>query len=985
MKTLAASIAVVIGAASAVLLVVQSLSVGSGDLVIMRYLADPGGQAGADAAARALFPRAVETEPRQGLTPEGVFWMGLEARVPAQTPRVSLELRQLRATEFEFWQVVEPEGGAAPYSLHRLQAFETRSGLAFEHLIPDHETVRILGHLRSVSVVKPQVVVQHASTLDNYLIDSDRLGGLLYGAMLGLAIFGGIVSLLNRDKTFFLLSALLVTSVRVAGFNSGWDLQWIGWAPDPEYVPLIKNATLLLHMVLALALFEELFRKQLKGRYTRRVIGSLYLSYAACFGLTLALSAHGSIALIWALGATTTAWVFVFLARILAEDASPIAIWFALAWVATGLGTIGEITNAVGIWSWLPKIMNSQVAAISSAVLAGIALASKLRLEKAARIAAQHSAITALQRFRENYNAVPVGIFAMALDGTILEHNPTFGVMFPLDGKRSFRTGANWSDLTNPAALKSVKEMASDGRMLDTELLVERSDGPRRWFHMRGARKADRFEAWIEEITSRKEAEGQLRFLVDHDSLTGLLNRRGFEIHVQQAIERACERFICLAYVDLDKFKLINDLFGHAAGDQILRQLSTRMRMAIQPPHVAARVGGDEFVVIIDGLSFEDARELCERLRMELSHRPCQYQDKVFSVTASIGLIQVMHGMQAADALIASDRACSAAKRAGGGAVVAFDSDSSELLDYLDEIKLVAGMKERLPVENFFTQLQPIVSLRDPEASLAYEVLLRMRDKNGQVLPPARFVPAAERNGLMTQIDRWVLRSTLEWLDSQPAHRDLIEFCTLNLSGASLNDEKFLLDTISLIRDHSASTKKICFEITETAAIANLARATELMQKLKALGCRFALDDFGAGHTSFSYLKELPCDLVKIDGHFILDVDSNPANLAITRAVVQLVHELGMTCVAEWVEHAGIVRCLLQLEVDYVQGFGLSRPLDRERLLSVGNAMMLIEDHETADLMLARSEACHGLAAAPDRRKAFGGGTTAFPGPAGRR
>ncbi len=972
LKTLAASVAVIIGAASAAILLANSLSTATDDPVTIRYLADRGAEDPTPGAvAEALFPRTKQAAPRKGLTPEGAFWIALEVGVPAHTPRVSLDMRQLRGSEVEFWQVAGPERAGAPYVLHRLATLESRSGLALEDLIPQHATLRVLGHLRSISVVKPQVVVQHAANLQSYEIASDRLGGVLYGAMLGLAIFGGIVSLLNRDKTFFLLSALLVTSARIAGFNYGWDLQWIGWAPDPKYVPLIKNATLLLHMVLAVALFEELFQKELKGGYAREVMASLYASYAACFVLTLVLSAHASIALIWVLGAVTTAAVFIFLAQILARHGSSMAVWYALAWVATGLGAIGEIANALGEWSSLAKVMNGQVAALSSAVLAGIALASKLRLEKAARIAAQHSAITALQRFRENYNAVPVGIFAMALDGTILEHNPTFGIMFPLDGKRGFRAGMNWGELTDADALKSVKETASDGHMMDTELLVERADGARRWFHIRAARKADRFEAWIEEITSRKEAEGQLRFLVDHDSLTGLLNRRGFEIHLQSAIERACDRFVCLAYVDLDKFKLVNDLFGHAAGDQILRQLSTRMRTVIQPPHVAARVGGDEFVIIIDGLSFDDGRQLCERLRVELSNRPCQYQDKVFSITASIGLIQALHGMHADDALIASDRACAAAKRSGGGTVVSFDSDSSELLDYLDEIKLVAGMKERLPVENFFTQLQPIVSLRNPQASLAYEVLIRMRDKSGQVLPPARFIPAAERNGLMTQIDRWVLRSTLEWLDSQPAHRNQIEFCTLNMSGASLNDEKFLLDTISLIREHSASTRKLCFEITESVALYDLKTTRRFVDNVKSFGAKVALDDFGAGHTSFSYLKELPCDLVKIDGNFIRDVDCNPENLAITRAVVQLVHELGMICVAEWVEHNGILQCLLQLEVDYVQGFGLCRPLDRERLLGVANGVMLIDDQATVDLVLNGSTAFANLAPTADRGSAL--------------
>src|SRR5690606_1442819 len=220
--------------------------------------------------------------------------------------------------------------------------------------------------------------------------------------------------------------------------------------------------------------------------------------------------------------------------------------------------------------------------------------------------------------------------------------------------------------------------------------------------------------------------------------------------------------------------------------------------------------------------------------------------------------------------------------------------------------------------------------------------------------PAARFIPAAERKGLMTQIDRWVLRSTLEWLDSQSAHRDNVDFCTLNLSGASLNDERFLQDSIALIRNHSQSTRKICFEITESVALYDLNTTRRFVDSVKSFGAMVALDDFGAGYTSFSYLKELPADLVKIDGNFIRDVNSNPANFAITRAVVELAHELGMGCIAEWAENAEIIRSLIQLRIDYAQGYGLCRPIERDRILAVSNSAALISDVTTADLVFGR-------------------------------
>lgn len=951
MKMLAASTAIILGLISAGLLVSQRVPEELSGTVSLYYLPDQGRSTAIEAAVAHFTSETGRLQPSRGLTPEGVFWMSLVVEVSPTVPEISVELRQLRGSGVEFWQLAKNPDDSSQFVAERLQVTKTRSGIAFEALHAASGRIQIVGRMQGESVVKPQVVLQRGKDLSQHVISAERLGGLLFGGMLGLTAFGAIVALVNRDRTFFLLAALLVTSLRIAGFNFGWDLEWIGWTLDARFVPVVKNLTLVLHLILTVGLFQELFDRHLSTNKASFILPALYTTYLVSAALSLSIPVHAGIALIWVLGVVTTVVIFSFLVEILRRDTSSVAIWYSLSWFITGIGMFGEIINALGFPNPATKILNSQVAAISAALLTGIALAAKLRFEQLARISAQRSALNALQRFRENYNAMPVGIFSMKIDGTIIEHNPTFADMFKDGGAQHSKIGARWAELTNEQALKTVKELTTNNRMMDTEVAIERSDGRRRWAHLRAVRKIDRYEGWIEDITARKEAEGQLKFLVDHDSLTGLLNRRGFELHLLQAIASSGNHSVCLAYVDLDRFKLVNDLFGHAAGDQILRQMATRVREVIKPPHVSARVGGDELVVIMDGLSLDAARTLCEHLRGALSDRPYQYQDKAFNVTASIGVIRLIDGMRPADALTASDRACREAKASGGSTVVSYESGSAEMVDYLDEIKLVAGMKERLPVESFFTQFQPIVSLRNPESTFCYEVLIRMRDGSGNVLAPARFIPAAERNGLMTQIDRWVLRSTLEWFDAQPGHRDSVDFCTLNLSGASLNDEKFLQDTIALIRAHPESTRKICFEITESVALYDLKITRRFVDRVKSFGAMVALDDFGAGYTSFNYLKELPGDLVKIDGSFIRDVNLNRENYAITRAVVELAHELGMGCVAEWAENAAIVKSLIDLQVDYAQGYGVCRPLDRERLLAVTNTVTLINDRETSEII----------------------------------
>ncbi|MCM5569669.1 EAL domain-containing protein [Burkholderiaceae bacterium FT117] len=781
-----------------------------------------------------------------------------------------------------------------------------------------------------------------------------------------LAAFSAVVAAVSKDSTFFFFSIWIILNLRIAAVSAGWDFSWLGLSPELEIT--FRQTSLGGYSLISGLLFGSLFKQEIVKLHLTPLFRGGVAFAAAILVASFILPYKTFLPIMWGSAAIAAIILGILLTRICASSLSSIAIWYGLGWGFSILGIAGEIIRAVTNQTLDIPGLNQSTGAVISALLTGVALAQKLNDERQQRVSAQNSAVYALQRFRENYNAMPVGLFSMKDDGTILEYNPAFGVMFGLPPPSQYREPRRWAEVANEYAFESLIRQADESRITDTEIAISSREGGRRWLHMRALRKQGRIETWIEDVTARKEAEGRLQFLADHDSLTGLLNRRGFNAYLERAIAASRDRSICFAYVDLDRFKLVNDLFGHVAGDQILRQMSTRTRAVVRPPHVAARVGGDEFVVIINDMDLDAARMLCEELRRALSEQPYQHQDKAFSVAASIGVIRLDPAMSPRDALTASDRACSEAKKAGGSTVVAFDSRSSELTAYLDEIKLVANMRERLPVENFFTQLQPIVSLRTPYSSLSYEVLVRMRDGAGAVVPPARFISAAERNGLMSQIDRWVLRSTLEWLDEHPDHRERLGFCTINLSGASLNDEKFLQDTISLIREHRDATQRVCFEITESVALYDLNTTRRFVDRVKSFGARVALDDFGAGYTSFSYLKELPGDFVKIDGSFIRDVNLNPANHAITRAIVDLSHEIGMACVAEWAENAEIVRTLRDLNVDYAQGFGLCRPVDRERLLHADHGVALVQDPQVIEVLGQQAPAAHRRSSIAGRR-----------------
>ena len=311
--------------------------------------------------------------------------------------------------------------------------------------------------------------------------------------------------------------------------------------------------------------------------------------------------------------------------------------------------------------------------------------------------------------------------------------------------------------------------------------------------------------------------------------------------------------------------------------------------------------------------------------------------------------------MSVTDALTAVDRACSEAKARGRNCVVRLDDQDTALRNHLEELRVVADLQQRVPTERYFLELQPIVALQAPTASLSYEVLIRMRGEGGSVIPPGKFIGAAERNGLMSQIDRWVLLNTLTWLDGNPEHRDRVTFATINISGASLNDTRFINDAFAMIADHPLAMPKLCFEITESVALHDLSSTRRFVDRVRAYGSKLALDDFGAGYTSFNYLKEIPADFIKIDGSFVKDINRNPANYAITRTIVDLTHELGMRSIAEWAETPDTIESLIDLGVDYGQGFGLARPMAPHAVVDAGSGGDLLLDASVLQLIQERA------------------------------
>ncbi len=436
----------------------------------------------------------------------------------------------------------------------------------------------------------------------------------------------------------------------------------------------------------------------------------------------------------------------------------------------------------------------------------------------------------------------------------------------------------------------------------------------------------------------------RLSYQASHDSLTGLLNRHEFEARLELALESARHENIehVLCYMDLDRFKVVNDTCGHVAGDELLKQLATRMRASIREADILARLGGDEFGLLLEGCHLAQARGVVNNLLQMVSEFRFVWADKAFDVGISIGLAPISaQSGNITDVLSAADSACYIAKDQGRNRLHVFEQDDLALLHQKGEMQWLQIIRQALENDGFVLYQQAIRPMKGvPPAgddTPHSEILLRLRTGEGEVVAPSSFLPAAERYHLMPQIDRWVVTQVLAFLRALQAQGGVMNL-SINLSGQSLCDEDFPGFVTTAVLASGVPPTWLCFEVTETTAITNLSRAVGLISELKRMGCHFALDDFGSGLSSFSYLKNLPVDYLKIDGSFVKDMDRNPVDRAMVAAINEIGHLMGIQTVAEFVTRLDVLEALDEIGVDYAQGYFIAtpEPLVSEEMPAVG-------------------------------------------------
>jgi diguanylate cyclase (GGDEF)-like protein len=785
-----------------------------------------------------------------------------------------------------------------------------------------------------------------ASQFRNSVLDFQESSGLITGGLLTLAVFVFVTAIINREWTYVIFAIWLVGNLRLCANAMGWDTEWLDHVIPAAGLPLLRKVTFAAYYLLTGALFGQLFRRELK------VIGYHWLLHVAqivgliLLALSIPLSYAHFIPTLWVLGGFGISVLFFLLARLLWKARSRTVMWYVASLAVVLLATFSEVLGAAFGVRQLAAGVSPVLSALTSSMMAAFAIAEQIRAEREHRRRAQIE-------LRNTYEVTPIGLFTLDSRGHFVRANPALRAMLHM--QKSDYGLRHWNDYFEPGAWGSLEALAVKGHDSEVEISGAEARGTaQRRYLLKAISSHDWIEGSLQDVTERSKAVERLRFLAEHDPLTGSLNRRGLEKAIAVQSENATRW--ALAYIDLDRFKLINDLFGHRAGDEVLKQVADRVLARFYNNYLFGRMGGDEFVCIMNDISIDDAVQLCTQLLSELNEAPYQVGSRAFQVKASIGLVECSHGMRVQDALSHADRACREAKESRQNRLVAYRKSAAEFEQRAAELRLVESFGRNQLPSGLFLVMQPIMSLAAPTESLNFEVLLRMRTADGKVVSPDKIISAAEESGNIAALDKWVLSTTLDWIESNHKSLPKTQFICVNLNGGSLNDERFTEDIFALFARYGSILPYLCLEITESVALHDLGNTQRFINRVHDMDAKIALDDFGAGYTSFRYLKSLSADALKIDGEFVRSMCSHPADVAIVEALVALAHNLGMRSVAEWVEDLDTLKALHEIGVDYIQGFVIAKPQECSAILLADNAASFIADPLVAQFIESLTE-----------------------------
>jgi diguanylate cyclase (GGDEF)-like protein len=887
--------------------------------------------------ARAALASAPAVDYFETRRSENPIWFAFDV-TEAEKTRSIIEFPSRHATSLNCWDrnSLQPLGDATR-SGARGAFTVAKAGFAL-HLTEGLSGVLCQGHF--VGPARLSAAAWTPVDMRRTTQEFHRNSGLLDGGLIVLAVFVLMTAWINRQILYVLFAAWLVVTLRMSAISAGWDIQWLGHMLPPQWLAPARAVTVAVYGLLTLALFRYLFADDLrKTRFEVPLRITQWLCLPFLF-VSIALPYRIWQPIMWLVAGTWSVLMTLSLLDILRRTRSRVAMWYGASLGVAFLSVLAEIAAAATGIKELAVATNFVTVALTSSLLAALAIAEQMRTEHQQRLTVQ-------AELEHNFNAMPIGLFSLDLQGRFISANPALIGML---GKNVLTVGQNtWQQYFDQGAWTQLHHFVYS--RVDGELEIKgnrpQDDKEVRRYLVKATLSNDRIEGSLQDVTEKSRAAEDLNFLAYNDPLTKVLNRRGIENAFKEASALSPKgRPFALAYLDLDRFKLINDLFGHSAGDEVLQQVCKRITDVVSGSIKVGRVGGDEFTIVLPDTKMALAALVCQGIVRNIGSSPFRVGDKAFTVRGSIGLIEVIPGTSIKDALSTADRACREAKRGHHDGLVVYERDADAFRQHEAELRLVELLSTSAATDGLYLHMQPIMSLKAPNESLNFEVLLRMRDSDGNAVPTDRLIAAAENSGRMGIIDRWVLSTTLAWLSEHQRRLTNTRFVCMNLSGSSLNDEKFMQDVFAMLAANADIARHLCIEITESVALHDLNNTRLFIDKVRSFGAKVALDDFGAGYTSFSYLKELPADLLKIDGSFIVNMNSHPANVAIVEAIVNLASNLGMQTIAEWAEDTATVQTLSEIGVNYVQGYIVAKPVAPEVLLTAESSASFIRDEQ---------------------------------------
>lgn len=767
---------------------------------------------------------------------------------------------------------------------------------------------------------------------------------MLEGVVLALSMGLLLVSVASRKWLYVLFSGWLVGNLRLTALSMGWDTQWLGQSVPDSLVPLMRSLTIALYYILTYALFIQLFKAELAKVGHERLQTAGRLSGVVLLAAALGLSYEQFLPLMWVMVALAVCLVTWLLRQVIRQTQSTQPVWYSVALavvVAIGSGGAGLLANALDITLFDDTALHIGSAFVSSLLIA-LVITDSERAERQQRIRAQED-------LKRVYQVAPVGLFTLSLQGRLVRVNPALKELLGiahLEGDRG--VWENHFGRQGWIRLLDQLERAGEVNSEIQGLLQYPGQQPRSYL-LKAVLENDQIEGSLQDITGRADALSRIRLQSNQDPLTGAMNARGIDAELRTSIDRmASGDTFLLGYLELSSLKTVNDLYGKAAGDDVLCQICQRIKEILGIDGELGRVTGSEFLIFFANLTLEKARELAQRIIDDLLVRPLLIGSVPFRFQCAVGLVELKQAhIEPGDALVVAKRAARTARKQQGAQVVVQQYNARELADQSLELRLLREFTSGFSTDGFSVVMQPIMSLSDPFGSLNFEVLLRKHDRKGVALHTGKLISAAEESGVMTRIDDWVVNTTLQWLDANQAGLENTEFVCVNLNGMSLNDPQFVESFFATFERYQHVARKLLIEITETVALQDLDTTRSFIARLQAMGARVALDDFGAGYTSFAYLKMLPANALKIDGAFVRSMTEHPTDIAIVRAIVALAHSLNMFTIAEWAEDIPTLRMLKDLGVDYVQGYVVSRPQQPEMISKAHHSASFIDDHKT--------------------------------------